>query len=151
MSAMSFETQFNQNTREAFKQSINYPALVARRFPEKIVLLDWRKGLEKLTDKDGNEWTGALGEETLGQHGQGEQQATLTSTKGTAIIKIISLSGDWKHRLDYLIWTESLTNREEVNLKVLPDLDDLYLIPKDSPMKTFSIFLYGNYYIQVKS
>ena len=148
---MSFETQFNQNTREAFKKSIDYPALIARHPPEKIVLLDWQKSLDKLIDQDGNEWIGALGEETLGQRGQGEQQATLKSQKRTAIVKIISLSGDWRYRLDYLIWAESLTNGEEVNLKVLAGVDDLYLIPKDNPVKTFSSFLYGNLYVQVTS
>lgn len=148
---MSFETQFNQNTREAFKKSIDYTTLVARRPPEKIVLLDWHASLKKLIDKDGNKWIGVLEEETLGQHGQGEQQVTLNSQKGTAIVEITSLSGDWKHRLDYLVWTESLTNRAEVNLKVLPDVDDLYLIPKDSAQITFSVFLYGNFYVYIKS
>jgi hypothetical protein len=151
VATMSFETQFNQNTREAFKQSIDYPTLVARHPPEKIVLLDWRKSLEKLTDKDGNEWIGVLEEESLGQHGQGEQQATLKSQKGTAIVEITSLSGDWKHRLDYLVWTESLTNRAEVNLKIRPGVDDLYLTPKDSSQITFSVFLYGNFYVYIKS
>lgn len=146
---MSFETPFNQKIRDDFKKAIDYPTLVARHTPEKIVSLDWHKKLASLTDKDGNEWIVILDEETLGQHGERELRITLKSQKGTAMGTIITLSGDWKHRLDYLVWHESFTNRTEVNLKIIPGIDDIYLIPKDSEVISSTTFLYGNLYVTV--
>lgn len=149
--AMSFETTFNQTAREKFKASINYPELIARRVAEKKVHLEWCKSFQKIIDKNDTEWQVELGEPTLGHWGEGELRATLTSHKGKAIMIITSLGGDWQQRLDYLIWKKSLTNRADVNLKVVPGVDDLYLIPKEGRGAVSSAtFLYGNLYIVVK-
>ena len=149
--AMSFETTFNQATREKFKASINYPELVARKVAEKKVHLEWYKSFQKIVDKNDTEWRVEFGEPTLGHWGEGELRATLTSHKGKAIMIITSLGGNWQQRLDYLIWKKSLTNRADVNLKVVPGVDDLYLIPKEGRGGISSAtFLYGNLYVVVK-
>lgn len=147
---MSFEADFNNNIREEFKASINYPMLVARQPQEKIVVLDWTHSLQKIKDINGRAWTGTLSEPTLGHHGQGAVRATMTSDKGSALVNITVLAGDWKTRLDYVIWQESLTNRVAINLKLLPGYDDLYLIPKDSPHVAFTSFLYGHYHVDIR-
>lgn len=59
---MSFEPAFNQNTREHFKKSINYPMLAERHIPKRRVQLDWQKSLQKIRDTEGTEWTGAFSE-----------------------------------------------------------------------------------------
>ena len=149
--AMSFETDFNRDTREAFKKSIDYPSLVARRPPEKVVLLDWQKTLETLRDAQGNEWSGKVDEPSLGLLGEGSLRVQMQSQKGAAIVDITSLAGGWQERLDYVMWQKSLTHRTEVNAKVLPGMDDLYLIPKLTPDTAFTDFLYGNFFIEVKA
>lgn len=147
---MSYETTFNQKTREEFKKSINYPALVAQNVPAKEVNIEWAKSFKNIIDRDGNEWEVNATKPVLGQWGEGEMRATLQSGKGKAIIVIISLSDNWKQRLDYVIWTKSLTNRAEVNLKLLPGFDDIYLVPKDTPGVSSTSFLYGNVYVSIK-
>lgn len=149
--AMSLGIDFNRDTREAFKKSIDYQTLVARRPLEKIVLLDWQKALEKLRDVQGTEWSGKVGEPALGLAGEGSLRVQMQSPKGAAIIDVNSLAGSWQQRLDYVVWQESLTHRTEVNAKVLPGMDDLYLIPKSTPGITFTAFLYGNVYVQIKA
>ena len=147
--AMSFETGFNQELRERFKKSIGYSRLLEQPPTEKLVIVDWGKTLTKITDKDGQEWIGTLDEPTLDRYGVGELTARLKSSSGMAIVKVTSLSGNWKHRLDYVMWTKSLTNREEVNLRIKPGVSDLYLIPKDHSEITFTTFLYGNFKVDI--
>lgn len=148
--AMGFEITFNQETRKEFKRSINYPALATRQVPERVVHLNWQDFLKNIVDDDGREWIGAPAEPTLGHWGEGELRATLKSSKGAAIVLITSLAGQWQQRLDHLVWTESLTNRTEVNLKIVPGIDDLYLVPRDNQGTSSSTFLYGNICVSIK-
>jgi len=148
--AMGFETTFNQGTREAFKKSINYPALVAAQPQEKIVSLDWHKALQNLKDAQGNVWTSAPAEPGLGAWGEGQLSLNVHSAKGAAIVDVIALAGTWQERLDYVIAKKSLTDRVDINSKLLPGVEDIYFIPKTGTDITFASFLYGNLFIDIK-
>ncbi|PUA27869.1 MAG: hypothetical protein B0W54_15210 [Cellvibrio sp. 79] len=147
--AMALGTDFNQDTREAFKKSINYPALVAAHPQEKTVTLDWHKALQNLKDAQGTVWTSTPAEPGLGGTGEGQLRLNLQSSKGEAIVEIISLDGDWQERLDYVIAKKSLTDRIDVNSKLVPGIEDIYFIPKTGTEVPFTSFLYGNLFIDI--
>jgi hypothetical protein len=146
---MSIETGFNQELKERFKKSIGYSTLLEHSPAEKLVVIDWKKILGNIIDGEKLLWVGKVYEPSLSHSGQGEIKARLESAKGVAIVKITSLSGNWKQRLDHVMWVESLTNRPEINLKVKPAMSDLYLIPKDSSHIAFVSFLYGGFHVDV--
>lgn len=148
--AMGFEINFNQNTRDAFKKSINYPALAAAQLPEKTVSLDWQHALKSLKDAQGNVWTSTPADPGLGSTGEGQLSLNLQSAKGAAIVDVIALAGDWQERLDYVIAKKSLTDRMDVNSKLVPGVEDIYFIPKTGTDITFASFLYGNLFIEIK-
>lgn len=148
--AMGFGADFNQDTREAFKKSINYPALVAAHPQEKTVTLDWQNALQKLKDAQGNVWTSTPAEPALGGKGEGQLSLNLQSSKGTAIVDIVALAGDWQERLDYVVAKKSLTDRIDVNSKLVPGLEDIYFVPKTGTDIAFTSFLYGNLFIDIK-
>ena len=146
---MSIETGFNQELREKFKKSIGYSTLLEQPPTEKVVVLDWEKVLSKITDGEGRHWVGKLYEPSLDRAGKGEIKARLETSNGVAIVKVTSIAGNWKQRLDHVIWVESLTNRAEINLKLKPGVADLYLIPKDSSDTAFVSFLYSGFHVDV--
>lgn len=148
-SAMGVETSFNQNVREAFKKSIGYPSLLAHPPAEKLVVVDWKKILSSVTDADGHHWVGSTDEPSLGSTSEGSLNANLKSANGMALIKITSLSGSWKQRLDHVMWVESLTNMGEIACQVKTGVADLYLVPKYSSGTPSVSFLYGNFYVEV--
>ncbi len=146
---MSIETGFNQELRERFKKSIGYSTLLEHPPVEKVVIVDWKKALNKITDSEGHHWVGAVDEPTLSRSGDGEVDARFESSNGMALVRITSLSGGWKQRLDHVMWVKSLTNRSEINFKLKSGVSDLYLIPKDSVHIAFVSFLYGNFEIDI--
>lgn len=148
--AMSSGLDFNRETRETLKKSINYPALIASRPLEKTIVLDWQQALLKLKDEQGNVWVGKADEPALGAEGEGQLRINLQSQKGAAIVNIVALAGNWQERLDYVVIKKSLTDRADFNLTVLPGIEDLYLIPKVGSDISFTTFLYGNLYIDVQ-
>lgn len=147
---MAFGADLDQDKREVFKKSINYPALLAAHPQEKTVTLDWQKALQNLKDAQGNVWTSAAAEPGLGGRGEGQLTLNLQSSKGAAIVNVIALAGDWQERLDYVITKKSLTDRIDVNLKLVPGVEDVYFIPKTGTGISFTSFLYGNFFIDIK-
>jgi hypothetical protein len=147
--AMSVETILNKDVREAFKKSVGYDSLVMTPPDEKLVNMDWKKALSKVTDANGKTWLGTVEEPALTNTGVGLIDARLESPDGIALVKITSLNGSWKQRLDYVMWIESLTNMGEITSIKKPGVDDLFLIPKDSAHMSSCSFLYGNFYVGI--
>ena len=146
---MSLETSFNQQIRENFKKSIGYSSLLANPPAEKIVIVEWKKILGNLIDADGVHWKGTLEQPSLRTSGEGVLDARLESMSGMALVKLTSLPGDWKQRLDHVIWVKSLTNMGEVGSKLKQGFGDLFFIPKYSPETPRVSFLYGSFYVEV--
>lgn len=141
--------QFNQGLLDEFKKSIDYSTLVAQLPVGKDVIIDWQNALQNITDAKGTVWTSKSKDPILGLKGEAHLRLTLASCDGQAIVDVIFYAGNWQQRLDSFVSAKALTNRASINYKIKPNIDDVYLIPKDQTEITFVNFLYGRFSINV--
>src|SRR5688572_7313993 len=129
--AMSNEPSFNRELREAFKTEIGYADLLRRPPAEIQVLLDWRGQLQGITDTTGQTWRGQFEQPQITPKGAGHLTGRFQSAAGEILFKVTALPGNWRERLDQVMFALSLTDRGQVNLKRKDQAADLYLVPKN--------------------
>jgi hypothetical protein len=146
---MSIETTLNQNAQDNFKKAIGYASLVQSPPIEKLVVMNWKAVLATVKDTKGTVWTSSFDEPFLMNTGIGIIDASFESNRGMALVKITSLTGTWKERLDYVIRQKSLTDMGLINEQIKSNVSDIYFIPKNTNSITNSSFLYGNFYVVI--
>ena len=147
MSLKSPFESFNHKRLDEFKQSINYSALIAAPPTEKNVDLDWQAELKTIIDYEGVTWKSDVKESVLNVKEPMALRLTLTSEQ--VIVNIKYIAGDWPTRLSFFVSERAFVNRADINYKLVPSFEDIYLIPKFGTDVTFVHFLYGHFDIKI--
>ena len=145
MSLKSPFESFNHKRLDEFKQSINYSALIATPPTEKNVDLDWQAELKTIIDYEGVTWKSDVKESVLNVKEPMALRLTLTSEQGLeqVIVNIKYIAGDWPTRLSFFVSERAFINRADINYKLVPSFEDIYLIPKFGTDVTFVHFYMG--------
>ena len=62
---------------------------------------------------------------------------------GAGIVNIKYIAGDWPTRLSFFVSERAFINRADINYKLVPSFEDIYLIPKFGTDVTFVHFYMG--------